>query len=256
MTEETATLVAKLREVLRDRQDVHLALLFGSQARGKARPDSDVDVAVLGEDLNVFDLYRDLSLAVHKEVDVVDLSRAGFALLNAIARDHIVIHQGRPGAAGRWLSRTITQLETDRPETIVTAMLREMSKRMDRVRTHLPSEASVLEKDRDALDLVSFNLMISVQSCLKLASYLVSDEGWPPADHTEEAFQRLSEHGVISKETAAALVSAVEMRDAVAHGYAGVVPRKMYDAAVNGIGDLERFSREVSAWVTRGVFPS
>ena len=129
MTGETATLVATLREVLRDRQDVHLALLFGSQARGKARPDSDVDVAVLGEDLNLFDLYRDLSLAVHKEVDVVDLSRAGFALLNAIARDHIVIHQGRPGAAGRWLSQTITLLETDRPgyERLRDAYLRKLA---------------------------------------------------------------------------------------------------------------------------------
>jgi predicted nucleotidyltransferase len=57
VTEETARLVDALREVLRDRQDVHLALLFGSQARGKARPDSDVDVAVLGENLDVFDLY-------------------------------------------------------------------------------------------------------------------------------------------------------------------------------------------------------
>ena len=115
MTEDTARLVATLREVLRDRQDVHLALLFGSQARGRARPDSDVDVAVQGENLDVFDLYRDLSLATRREVDVVDLSRAGFALLNAIVRDHVVLHQGRPGAAGRWLSHAITQLETDRP---------------------------------------------------------------------------------------------------------------------------------------------
>ena len=129
MTEETARLVAAMREVLRDRQDVYLALLFGSQARGKARPDSDVDVAVLGENLDVFDLYGDLSLAVHKEVDVVDLSRAGFALLNAIVRDHVIIHQGRPGAAGRWLSHAITQLETDRPgyERMRDAYLRKLA---------------------------------------------------------------------------------------------------------------------------------
>lgn len=104
-----------MREVLRDRPDVHLALLFGSQARGTARPDSDLDVAVQGENLDVFDLYGDLSLATGREVDVVDLSRAGFALLNAIVRDHVAFHQGRPEAAGRWLSHAITRLETDRP---------------------------------------------------------------------------------------------------------------------------------------------
>ncbi|HEX6902631.1 MAG TPA: nucleotidyltransferase domain-containing protein [Thermoanaerobaculia bacterium] len=116
MTEETAKLVAAMREVLRDRQDVHLALLFGSQARGKARPDSDLDVAVQGENLDVLGLYGDLSLATGREVDVVDLSRAGFALLNAIVRDHVVIHQGRPGAAGRWLQPLVGQYRENRDQ--------------------------------------------------------------------------------------------------------------------------------------------
>jgi len=118
-----------MREVLQDRQDIHLALLFGSQARGTTRPDSDLDVAVQGENLDVFDLYGDLSLATGREVDVVDLSRAGFALLNAIVRDHVIIHQGRPGAAGRWLSHAITLLETDRPgyERMRDAYLRKLA---------------------------------------------------------------------------------------------------------------------------------
>ncbi len=252
MTEETAKLAAAMREVLRDRQDVHLALLFGSQARGKARPDSDVDVAVLGENLDVFDLYGDLSLAVHKEVDVVDLSRAGFALLNAIVRDHVIIHQGRLGVAGRWLSQAITRLETEGAElerNAVTAKLRELNERMARVRLHTPSNASILSKDQDALDLVSFNLMLSVQSCLDLARHLIPDDSLPFSPTAAEAVQRLSEHGVISEETAKLLAVAEETRNVVAHGYAGVIPQKIYDAAVNGLADLERFSREVSAWV-------
>lgn len=185
-----------MREVLRDREDVHLALLFGSQASGKARPDSDVDVAVLGEDLDVFDLYGDLSLATRREMDVVDLSRAGFALLNAIVRDHVVIHQGRPGAAGRWLSHAITRLETDCSEferNAVTVKLRELSERMAQVRTHLPPNASILATDQDALDLVSFNLMLSVQSCLDLATHLIPDDSLPFAPTAAEAVQRLSE---------------------------------------------------------------
>jgi len=118
MTEETAALRAVLREALRGRQDVHLAVLFGSRARGRrVRPDSDVDIAVLGEeDLDLLALGRDLSLATHHEVDVVNLARdVGYPLLNAIARDAVWVHQGRPGAGGRWLSQTLTRLETDRP---------------------------------------------------------------------------------------------------------------------------------------------
>jgi predicted nucleotidyltransferase len=116
VTEETTTLVAALREVLRGRQDIHLAILFGSRARGQARPDSDVDLAVQGENLDLLALARDLSLATRHEVDVVNLARdVGYPLLNAIARDAVFVHQGRPGAGGRWLSHTIEKLETDRP---------------------------------------------------------------------------------------------------------------------------------------------
>jgi len=116
MTEETAALVATLREALRGRQDVHLVVLFGSRARGRARSDSDVDLGVQGENLDLLALGRDLSLATHHEVGIVDLGRdLGYPLLNAIARDAVWVHQGRPGAGGRWLSRTLTRLETDRP---------------------------------------------------------------------------------------------------------------------------------------------
>jgi uncharacterized protein YutE (UPF0331/DUF86 family) len=134
-------------------------------------------------------------------------------------------------------------------QNVVAAKLRELNERMDRVRIHTPSAASDFEEDQDALDLVSFNLMLSVQSCLDLATHVISDESLRPAENASEAFKRLAEHGVISKETAKALASAAGMRNVVAHGYAGVVPQKIYDAAVNGLADLERFSREVSTWV-------
>jgi predicted nucleotidyltransferase len=130
VSEETTALVAKLREALQGRKDVHLAVLFGSQARGNARPDSDVDLAVQGEDLDLLSLAYELTLATRHEVDVVDLARAGYPLLNAILRDAVFVHQGRPGAGGRWLSHTISQLETDRPwyERMRDAYLRKLAR--------------------------------------------------------------------------------------------------------------------------------
>lgn len=130
MSGEKADLVAAVRNVLRGREDVHLALLFGSRARGSARPDSDLDLAVQGDELDLLALAHDVSLATGLEVDVVDLARAGYPLLNAIARDAVVIHQGRPGAGGRWLSHTIAQLETDRPwyERMRDAYLRKLAR--------------------------------------------------------------------------------------------------------------------------------
>jgi predicted nucleotidyltransferase len=130
MTEETEALVATLRQALRGRKDVHLAVLFGSRARGRARPDSDVDLAVQGENLDLLAIAYELTLATRHEVDVVDLARAGYPLLNAILRDAVWVHQGRPGAGGRWLSHTIDQLELDRSwyERMRDAYLRKLAR--------------------------------------------------------------------------------------------------------------------------------
>jgi uncharacterized protein YutE (UPF0331/DUF86 family) len=54
---------------------------------------------------------------------------------------------------------------------------------------------------------------------------------------------------VISRKTVSALRNAVGLRNIVAHGYSGVDAMQIYAAARTGLGDLERFAAEVSAWV-------
>ena len=53
---------------------------FGSQTNGSARPDSDVDLAVLGRHpvpaLRRFELAQDLAARLHRDVDLVDLRSA------------------------------------------------------------------------------------------------------------------------------------------------------------------------------------
>ncbi len=59
----------KLRESLSPRTELIAAWLFGSQAKGNARPDSDVDVAVLG--------YRRLTLDERLELQQIVEQAAG-----------------------------------------------------------------------------------------------------------------------------------------------------------------------------------
>ena len=92
-----------------------MALLFGSRARDRARPDSDADVAVLGHDLDLLRLATDLSLAAGVEVDVVSLDDPGYPLLNAVLRDGLLLHEAEPGAAATWRGKAWAQAETDRP---------------------------------------------------------------------------------------------------------------------------------------------
>lgn len=108
-------IVEALRDALRGRKDIRLALLFGSRARGKAREGSDADVAVLGKDLDLLELAADLSDAAQVEVDVVSLEDPGYPLLNALLRDSVVLHEGERHAAAAWRTRALLDAETDRP---------------------------------------------------------------------------------------------------------------------------------------------
>jgi len=134
---------------------------------------------------------------------------------------------------------------------LVAAKLAELADRTARVRRHGPASAAALAGDRDALDLVSFNLMLAVQSCLDVASHLIADEGWPPARDLAGTFRRLREHGVLDAATADALGRAAGLRNVVAHVYAEVDPALLFTAATDGLDDLDRFARQVAAWAKR-----
>ena len=107
--------IEKLRQALQKRPQVELALLFGSRARGPAEGESDLDLAVVAPGIDRLDLAADLSLVAGLEVDVADLSTAGYPLLRAVVREGVCVFEKRPGALARWRARTIAQLETDRP---------------------------------------------------------------------------------------------------------------------------------------------
>ena len=75
---------------LMSQPDLRLAILFGSVARNEARPDSDVDIAVLAE--RPLDAARKMSLVegmadlAGRPVDLVDLSRIGEPLRGEVLK--------------------------------------------------------------------------------------------------------------------------------------------------------------------------
>ena len=107
--------VPAIRECLRGRRDVRLALVFGSRVRGTATPTSDVDVAVGAPGVDLLDLAAELSRATGLEVDVVDLEHAGVPLLARIVREGVLVHERRPGTAATWRAQALADLETDGP---------------------------------------------------------------------------------------------------------------------------------------------
>ncbi len=132
---------------------------------------------------------------------------------------------------------------------VVAVKLAEVADRLERVRLHCPADAEGLATDRDALELVSFNLILAIQAALDIASHVIADEGWPAATTLAESFVRLYEHQVISEETLTGVRPAARLRNILAHMYSSVDPAKVHLAATTGLTVLERFAEEVGAWV-------
>ena len=90
----TANVIGRLAEVAVTQPDIQALYVFGSQANGTARPDSDVDVGILYTSPQPLErtlaLQADFEHAVGCPVDVVDAARAGaFLALDIIRGERI-----------------------------------------------------------------------------------------------------------------------------------------------------------------------
>lgn len=78
----------QIEAVIAEHPELELVLLFGSFATGKARPHSDVDLAVQADHVlsleDKMGLIADLADATGRAVDLIDLRTAGEPLLGQI----------------------------------------------------------------------------------------------------------------------------------------------------------------------------
>ena len=131
---------------------------------------------------------------------------------------------------------------------LLAAKWTELAERLAQVKKHSKPSVDELEGDRDASELVAYNLMLAIQTCVDVANHVIADEGWPAPRTTGEAFARLAEHGAIPSALALALRSAVGFRNVIVHGYAGLDLRPLHRAATSGVDEIEAFARSVTQW--------
>lgn len=114
----------RLREVLVKGPPLKLAVLFGSQATGQARADSDFDVGIIPVDPDLalhdeLEMASALSAAVGAEVDLVRLDVDDTLLGAEVAREGTCLLEAQPGLFAAWradaMSRWIDWEETIAP---------------------------------------------------------------------------------------------------------------------------------------------
>jgi predicted nucleotidyltransferase len=85
---DMATIISRLRPELETLPGLRLAILHGSAASGRMRPDSDVDLALAFDKAmdteQKLKLYNDLSAACGREMDIADLLVIGGLFLSQV----------------------------------------------------------------------------------------------------------------------------------------------------------------------------
>jgi predicted nucleotidyltransferase len=109
----TATVEAVRKALAPYRDTIACAYLFGSQARGEARRDSDVDLAVLYRDEPPptldglgLELIAAVEAATGRPADIVVLNRAAPDLVHRILRDGVLVLEGDRSARVRFEVRS------------------------------------------------------------------------------------------------------------------------------------------------------
>jgi uncharacterized protein len=113
------SVVDRLGQVLAGEDDVRLAYLFGSRARGGGRRDSDYDIGVLVDPAAAHDqggIVRRLAGRLGREVsstliDLVVLNDAPSLLRHRVLRDGIVLFQRSPEERVRFAIKTIREYQ-------------------------------------------------------------------------------------------------------------------------------------------------
>ena len=85
--------IERIREVLANYDQVEKALLYGSRAMGNYKPASDIDIALIGENI-------DLSLQTKIEFDLDDLMlpcKFDISIYNKITNPDLIDHINRVG---------------------------------------------------------------------------------------------------------------------------------------------------------------
>ena len=113
-------LVLARNSLLKALPDAWVIYVFGSFARGEDWPSSDLDLAVLlpqGRRIeDLLGIMSDISARVHREVDIVDLRRAGDVLRREVLSDGQALYVSEPDQVLAWEAAAMSRYARHREE--------------------------------------------------------------------------------------------------------------------------------------------
>jgi len=129
----------------------------------------------------------------------------------------------------------------------VTRLLRSLDEGLASLGRRQVASASQ-RQDETWLLAVKYLFVTTIEACIDVAQHLCSTESLGTPRDNGDAMLRLGNAGMLTRETALAMVKAVGFRNVLVHEYVDVQDAIVLDR-LSDHQDLMNFAREIAAWL-------
>lgn len=269
----------KLAERLASVEGLTALWLFGSFARDKATPVSDVDLAYLpderlqGKDLDGFEtrLYTLISGTLRTDdFTFANLQRAPARLIwhvmtegrplmcrdddaCAALKEHALqvypdyrpYLQERWQAVDDWLEGKSMAVEKGR----VYALLEGIREELALLREMAPLSRDTYLKDKRTQRLAERCLQRAAEGAISTGNHFIARMGWRAPQDYADIFRILGQSQVLPWDLADAMMDLARFRNLLVHVYWAIDHQRVFDALPARVEMLEAFARQVAQWL-------
>jgi uncharacterized protein YutE (UPF0331/DUF86 family) len=112
---------------------------------------------------------------------------------------------------------------------------------LDRIAARAGADLQVFMSDLDRQDVVSFNLLLSVENCIDIAAHIISENGWGVPGSASEMFYLLEDRGLLDPELTERMIKAVGLRNLIVHEYGKIDLNLLFATVRNNLNDLNSY---------------
>lgn len=108
-----------------------------------------------------------------------------------------------------------------------------------------------LQSNTDIQDLITFRLQQSVETCIDIATHVLSALNIPRKETAKDAFLVLGKEGIINEKLAERMGKAADFRNRVVHGYNDFDFSLLFKDYRDDVADLRKFGQEIIKYLQK-----